>query len=237
MRIIHSAQGARMRGVILAIASDGTYGQISAENGQRYSYWTSEVRNGKSQVGLSVDFQIENDQPIDIFILPPAVAASGSRRVAPPSVIQTIQPQSSFPPFNYWLTLFTSPSGRISRRQFWLHGFLPIFLAQLLLGWIPLINILVFLAGFWGSICISFKRFHDRGYAGAWSLLYLIPMFLASGFAVMAIFDEGRSLPIAGVIGLIGGVITIAQLVLVYLRVGQPGENRYGPDPLAGPLY
>lgn len=32
-----------MRGIILAIAPDGTYGQISAEDGQRYSYWTSEI--------------------------------------------------------------------------------------------------------------------------------------------------------------------------------------------------
>jgi uncharacterized membrane protein YhaH (DUF805 family) len=231
-----------MRGVILAIASDGTYGQISAEDGQRYSYWTSEVRNGRPQVGLSVDFKIEGDQPIDIFILPPQAVATGGRRPAPPSVIQSTQPQSaqpqsSMPPFNYWLKLFTSPSGRISRRQFWLHGFLPLFLAQLLLGWIPIINILVFLAGFWGSICISFKRFHDRGYAGAWSLLYVIPMFLAAGFSIMAIFDNGSSLWIASVLGVITFVISIAQLVLVYVRVGEPGENRYGPDPLAGPLY
>ena len=67
-----------MRGVILAIASDGTYGQISAEDGQRYSYWTSEVRNGRPQVGLSVDFQIENDQPIDIFIQPPQAVLPSS---------------------------------------------------------------------------------------------------------------------------------------------------------------
>jgi uncharacterized membrane protein YhaH (DUF805 family) len=226
-----------MRGVILAIASDGTYGQISAEDGQRYSYWTSEVRNGRPQVGLSVDFKIESDQPIDIFILPPQAVAASGRRPAPPSVIAAIQPQSTIPPFSYWLTLFTSPSGRISRRQFWLHGFLPLFLAELLLSWIPLINILVFLAGFWGSICISFKRFHDRGYAGAWSLLYLIPMFLAVGFSVMAIFDSGRSLAVASALGLITTVISIAQLALVYVRVGEPGENRYGPDPLAGPLY
>ena len=231
-----------MRGVILAIASDGTYGQISAEDGQRYSYWTSEVRNGKPQVGLSVDFQIENDQPIDIFIQPPQAVAASGRRPAPPSVIQSIQPhsaqpQSSMPPFSYWLKLFTSPSGRISRRQFWLHGFLPLFLAELLLGWIPVINILVFLAGFWGSICISFKRFHDRGYAGAWSLLYVIPMFLATGFSIMSIFDNGSSLWIASVLGVITFVISIAQLVLVYVRVGEPGENRYGPDPLAAPLY
>jgi uncharacterized membrane protein YhaH (DUF805 family) len=229
-----------MRGVILAIAADGTYGQISADDGQRYSYWTNEIRNGPARVGQSVDFQIDNNQPVDIFVVPQApVAALAGRRPPPPNVIQNLQPQpqSSFPPFAYWLTLFTSPSGRISRRQFWLHGFLPLFLAQLLLSWIPLINIIVMLVAFWGSICISFKRFHDRGYSGLWSLLYLVPMFLGIAFSIMAIFDNGKSLPLAMTVFGIGGIITIAQMVLVYLRVGEPGENRYGPDPLAAPLY
>jgi len=227
-----------MRGVILAISADGAYGQISADDGERYSYWTSEIRNGPASVGQSVDFQIDSNQPVDIFVVSQApVAALAGRPPPPPGVIQNLQPQSSFPPFAYWLNLFTSPSGRISRRQFWLHGFLPLFLAQLLLSWIPLINFVVMLGAFWGSICISFKRFHDRGYSGLWSLFYLIPLFLGMALAAMAMFDNGESLPLAMTVLGIAGIITIAQLIFVYLRVGEPGENRYGPDPLAGPLY
>ena len=223
-----------MRGVILAISADGMYGQISAEDGQRYSYWTSEVRNGPARVGQPVDFQFESNQAVDIFVVPQAAVAG--RRPAPPSVIHNVETQ--FPPFDYWLNLFTSPTGRISRRQFWLHGFLPIMLAQLLLSWIPLVNIVVMLGAFWGSICISFKRFHDRGYSGFWSLLNLVPIFLGMALSIAAIFDGGRSLTLAMMFWGVGGIISIAQLIFVYVRAGEPGENRFGPDPLAaGPQY
>ena len=58
-----------MRGVILAIAPDGTYGQLSADDGQRYSYWTSEVSNGLPHVGHHVDFKMWEGQPVELFIL------------------------------------------------------------------------------------------------------------------------------------------------------------------------
>ena len=32
----------------------------------------------------------------------------------------------------------------------------------------------------------------------------------------------------------IGLLIGLAQLIFVYVRVGQEGPNQYGPDPLAG---
>src|SRR6476646_11992945 len=59
-----------MRGVISALAPDGTYGQIAADDGQRYSYWTSEVRNGAAHIHDAVNFQIAEGQPVDIFIMP-----------------------------------------------------------------------------------------------------------------------------------------------------------------------
>src|SRR5512140_2661717 len=131
-----------MRGVILAIVPDGSYGQLSAEDGQRYSYWTKEVRNGRVQVGQTVEFQLWEGQPIDIFAvqtpaaprapqrpeLPPQMAA----RTAPSPYAAAQSPQSAvaaaqygaqsvshamagagFPPMAYWIQLFTSPSGRI----------------------------------------------------------------------------------------------------------------------------
>src|ERR1700686_5531822 len=56
-----------MRGVIVAIAPDGSYGQLSAEDGQRYNYWTKELRTGQVQPGQTVEFQLWEGQPIDIF--------------------------------------------------------------------------------------------------------------------------------------------------------------------------
>jgi uncharacterized membrane protein YhaH (DUF805 family) len=249
-----------MRGVIVAIAPDGSYGQLSAEDGQRYSYWTKEVRNGRVQVGQTVEFQMWEGQPIDIFLLPtPAAPRAAQRSDRPPQMADraaTPSPYaatpsryaaaapasyagdgSSFPPANYWIKLFTSPSGRISRRQFWLHGVLPIVVASIVLGWIPFIGQILSLAFLWASIAIAFKRFHDLGYPGWWSLLYLIPTVAA--MAVLAVGFISTSFlslawPLAKILWGVGLLIGLAQLLLVYVRIGQDGPNQYGPDPLAG---
>ena len=140
-----------MRGVISALAPDGTYGQIAADDGQRYSYWTSEVRNGAAHIHDAVNFQIAEGQPVDIFIMPkpgqeaapppragmPRPAPAAGRTANPGGYAATPAgygaPQNyalggeAIPTDkNYWIALFTSPSGRISRKQFWLHGVLPL---------------------------------------------------------------------------------------------------------------
>lgn len=235
-----------MRGVILAIAPDGTYGQLLAEDGQHYSYWTSEVRNGPAQVGQSVDFQLWEGQPVDIFVVKQAPVAPGSRQFVPlPDHSGAPTPGSAvlrrsyatlltdLPPLEYWINLFTSPAGRISRKQFWLHGVLPIFLCSLILGWIPLLGFLVSLALMWAGICISFKRFHDLGYPGWWSLLNVIPMVLAVFFTAGSFVGVGLMWYVAQAFWVIALIVWLVQMALVYLRVGQPGSNRYGPDPLA----
>jgi uncharacterized membrane protein YhaH (DUF805 family) len=137
---------------------------------------------------------------------------------------------------DYWIKLFTSPSGRISRKQFWLHGVLPIVVASIVLGWIPVIGQILSLAFLWGSICIAFKRFHDLGYPGWYSLVYLIPMLAAGvvlgvGFVVTTFFSLAWLL--AKILWGVGALIALAQLLFVYIRVGQEGPNEYGPDPLA----
>jgi uncharacterized membrane protein YhaH (DUF805 family) len=249
-----------MRGIISAIAPDGTYGQIAAEDGQRYSYWTSEVRNGPVHSGQTVEFQMWEGQPVDIFGVPPAPSTRAPQRPGMPQQRPQAAAASSgysvaaasdygaaaatnfaaaagaLPSGNYWIKLFTSPSGRISRRQFWLHGVLPIVAASVLLGWIPIIGQILSLAFLWASICICFKRFHDLGYAGWWSLLYLIPMLaalamVAVGFIVTSMLD--MALLLAKILSGVSFLIGLAQLIFVYVRVGQEGPNQYGPDPLA----
>lgn len=245
------AKGQGMRGVILAIAPDGTYGQLSAEDGQRYSYWSSEIRNGRAQVGQGVDFQLWEGQPVEIFILAnaaPPNAPPPQRPGAPqPTAYGAVAPAyaaaapspyaaaaSSIPPLDYWITLFTSPAGRISRRQFWLHGVLPIVVCSLVLGWIPILGMLVSLALAWASICICFKRFHDLGYPGWWSLLNVIPMLLAAFLTAGSALGFSFAWLLAEVLWGLALVVWIVQMALVYLHVGQPGPNQYGPDPLAG---
>ena len=231
-----------MRGTIAAIAPDGTYGQIAAEDGQRYSYWTSEIRNGAGRPGQVVDFQLWEGQPVDIFLqtmaapsAPPPRRPAGYAAAAPerfgaaPASFAAVL--NTLPPADYWIKLFTSPSGRISRLQFWLHGVLPIFVCGLLLGWIPLIGWLLWLALTWASICISFKRFHDVGYPGWWSLANVVPMLAAMFLTFGALYVTGFAL-LAELLGIVSFLVWVAQIVFVYIHVGQEGPNQYGPDPL-----
>jgi len=239
-----------MRGVVTAIVPDGSYGQIAADDGQRYSYWSSEVRNGQVKVGQAVEFQMWEGQPIDIVavdVLPPpgsapraaaaqarplAGAAPAAFVPAGAAAIAEAIPRER----EYWIKLFTSPSGRISRREFWLHGVLPIVVANLVLVWIPVIGQLISLVLLWASICIAFKRFHDVGYPGWYSLLYLIPLVAAAivvGVGEMAVRFMGVAWLLAEIFGGISFLIGLAQLIFVYIRVGQEGPNEYGPDPLA----
>ena len=244
-----------MRGTIAAIAPDGTYGQIAAEDGQRYSYWTSEVRNGHGQVGHPVDFQLWEGQPVDIFIHtsvqpPQRPAAAPQAAAAPqPAAYAAAASEQRFgagvtgsggfsgvfaglPPTDYWIALFTSPAGRISRLQFWLHGVLPIFVAGLVLGWIPLVGWVVSLALTWASICISFKRFHDVGYPGWWSLANIVPLVAAVFLTIGSYYVTGFGI-LAKLLWIVAFLVWLAQMLFVYVRAGQEGPNQYGPDPLA----
>ena len=237
-----------MRGTISAIAPDGSYGQIAMPDGQRMSYWTNEIRNGAAQVGQAVEFQIQDNQPIDIVILPPPPSArptpppmgmpprASMRQDTGPLRSATMPAATDAAPAkgNYWITLLTSPRGRISRKQFWLHGVLPIVIGSVVLGWIPLIGQLISLVLLWSSICIAFKRFHDHGYPGWWSLVYLIPLVAAGIVFALSFYylDADWPVTVAKILWGIGGLIMLAQLIVVYVRAGQKGDNQYGPDPL-----
>lgn len=246
-----------MRGVIVAIAPDGTYGQLAAEDGQRYSYWTTEVRNGQAQPGQTVEFQMWEGQPINIFpVQMPATPRTGERPAPPPMAARAGDPSpydaaqsahptvasasfagEGFPPKEYWIKLFTSPFGRISRKQFWLHGVLAIIVASIVLGWIPVIGQILSLFFLWAGICIAFKRFHDLGYPGWWSLLAWIPSLAAGivlGLGFMSTSFIGMAWLLAKILWGVALLIGLAQLIFVYIRVGQEGPNQYGPDPLAG---
>ncbi len=265
-----------MRGVVLGIVQDGTYGQLSAEDGQRYSYWTSEVRNGPVQVGQKVEFQMWEGQPVNIFV----VQAPAPPQAAPPQRPGMGQPRMSGGPAraatgaqqgyaagsaalgaamakagaipssdNYWVNLFTTADGRLARKQFWLHGVLPIIGASIVLKilvYIALIvmpltmilfaNLVVFLVLLWPQFCISSKRFHDVGYPGWYNFFWIVPFFLAELLSSLDLFlyNFAYLLYIVSLIlSSIGALVALAALIVVYIRVGQEGPNQYGPDPLA----
>jgi uncharacterized membrane protein YhaH (DUF805 family) len=226
--------GLKMRGIVTWIMPDDSYGQILAGDGHRYSYWTSELRNGPVQIGQTVEFQIWHGQPIDIHIADrePLVLwwVNGENR----SALSPKKWMNEFPiSKGYWVRLLILPSGRISRRQFWLHGFLPIFLFNLLLSWIPLIGQLIALSLFWASICIGFKRFHDHGYPGWYSLASTVPATVGAIVFVFGIWNGSDQATLLGeILWGIAMLVGLAQIIFVYIRIGEFGPNEYGPDPL-----
>ena len=262
-----------MRGVISALAPDGTYGQIAADDGQRYSYWTSEVRNGAAHIHDAVNFQIADGQPVDIFLMPkpgqeappppragmPRAAPGAGRSPNPGGYAATPAgygaPQSyavggeAIPTDkNYWIALFTSPAGRISRKQFWLHGVLPLIGAGIVLNvigytaifivptFVLLLSLMVFLVLLWPQLCLSYKRFQDVGYPGWYNLFWIVPLLVAQVLSHLSLFFYSL-LWLFGIVSLvlssIAGLVLLAALILVFVRAGQQGPNAYGPDPLA----
>lgn len=105
-----------------------------------------------------------------------------------------------------WQKLLTTLDGRISRQPFWL-GTLVLFgvnvVASLVLGG-GVLGMIVGLALLYPSICVTAKRWHDRGKSGWWTAIALIPV--------------------------IGWIWTFVECGCL---PGTPGANEYGPDPLA----
>ncbi len=87
---------------------------------------------------------------------------------------------------------------------------------------------------------VTIRRFHDRGYSGAWILviaLFMVALLVVSGFwltvfAMYGIHDHVTVyyLSIAGLIVVAGLVVSIFKFCL---GVGDEAENAYGPPSLS----
>ena len=100
--------------------------------------------------------------------------------------------------------------GRASRPAFWwwfLFGILVAIGANIIdaiLGTWGVVNGLAGLALLLPNLSVAIRRLHDTDHSGWWVLIGLIPII---GWIVLLIF---------------------------YLRESDPGENKYGPPPVAG---
>ena len=109
--------------------------------------------------------------------------------------------------------LLFSFRGRVSRFIYWAAGLTLLAVFAILFVFIEAalgrgMTLVLYPAFFWNVLALSVKRMHDRGRAPIWLLAAAIPIL----GPLWLIFELG-------------------------LRVGTPGENQYGQDPLEGGDY
>jgi uncharacterized membrane protein YhaH (DUF805 family) len=227
-----------MKGNVIGFDPDTNTGAVSGHDGNRYDFATGDWR-GRSQPrhGDVVDFQPEGQRASQIYLM------------------QAEYVQPGFGAFYF------SPSGRISRSQYWLKFMLPYFVIVLVLevlavagasspalaGTVGVILMIFSLVAFWPSIAILVKRIHDRNKSGWLCLALYIPIVLFTillmvwlAVTVMAVAagkaDAATSIGafavIVAIFGLVTGGIGIWFFVEFGCLRGTIGDNRFGPDPV-----
>ena len=149
-----------------------------------------------------------------------------------------------------WNQLFFSADGRIGRQSFWI-GFLILLGAGVVLGWIPLLGLIVSIALIYPWTCLYAKRFHDMGKSG-W--LALLPVAVPAVFFTIAVIsgiggiiagaaldkvaDDGAvaapvlaGLGTALLFGTLGMLVWLGATLWAGLTEGDPAPNLYGPPP------
>jgi uncharacterized membrane protein YhaH (DUF805 family) len=149
-----------------------------------------------------------------------------------------------------WQRLFLSADGRIGRQEYWV-GFLILLGVGFVAKFIPFIGILISLALIYAQVCVGSKRLHDMGRSGFLMLIpygvFVVALIVALMFGGMAMLagmaggDTGTAAAAVGAgLGLVGimllaCLVSLGFIVWVGVTPSQPGENRYGPEPMAAP--
>lgn len=231
----------RLRGEILSYDTTTGAGLISGDDGARYDFTSDALQSpAVPAAGLRVDFVPEGGVATQILILAGSPSATGVAGFA----TATTAPGAGFD----FQTAMLSFEGRLRRSHFWI-GFLIIFGANVVLGWIPVIGWLVSLVLIWSNVAISVKRLHDMGKSG-WFVLapYVIGFGLtiigfimmfggiaASGMSESYYEDNPAAVfalmgPAFGLFG-VAALVGLAFLLWIGLTDSEPGENRFGPNP------
>lgn len=225
-----------VRGEILTYDDGPGVGLISGDDGQRYSFSRSDLQQlTPVRAGMKVDFVPVDGVAGQVIIL-------AQQPIGAPSTGYIPGVAGSGSSFD-WRTLFLDANGRIGQKDYWI-GVIILFVAGLVLGWLPLIGTLVSLVSIYFGVCVSSKRLHDMGRSG-W--LAAIPYGVTAAAVVLSATaflggivstagygnDYGLLASMGGIMGLWGLAFLINLAFLIWLGVtaGQPGDNLYGPPP------
>ena len=86
---------------------------------------------------------------------------------------------------------FAKFEGRARRSEFW-YFYLAMFVAGLVLGFIPVLGWIASIALMIPQLAVGARRLHDTGRSGWWQLLMLIPLV---GSIILIVFWAGDSKP------------------------------------------
>jgi uncharacterized membrane protein YhaH (DUF805 family) len=91
------------------------------------------------------------------------------------------------------------------------------------------------------AFAVVVKRLHDRNKSAWWLVVFYLIPFVLNGYRISTIVDavhRGQMMyagnPLGTLAGGIAGLISLWAFVEIYCLSGTNGDNRYGPDPLAG---
>jgi uncharacterized membrane protein YhaH (DUF805 family) len=88
------------------------------------------------------------------------------------------------------------------------------------------------------GLAVLAKRLHDRNKSPWWLIVfYVVPgiLYAAAMWTSMRAPDDDNTAAMFASLFLLGGMgLTVWAFVELYCLRGTVGDNRYGPDPLAG---
>ena len=186
----------------------------------------------------------------DLSAPPPAPFAQGGARM--PTAASSGQYAAAAPAGGYaaagalgsyvepnLVQLWFSFTGRANRAKYWLVVLVNVAIVFVLGGIAYAIGTigyailgLVYIAYLVSGISIAIRRLHDRDKSGWWVLIFI--GVLAGAAVVGGVLQWAL-----GTIGsIIGGLLYLGACVWIFVEVGclrgTEGDNRFGPDPLAG---
>jgi uncharacterized membrane protein YhaH (DUF805 family) len=135
-----------------------------------------------------------------------------------------------------YLTLLTSPKGRIGRQTFWILA-IGLIAASMIVSIVPLIGALASMALLWPWTCLSVKRLHDMDRPGALAFIPLSVGLVSGALAFLSALLALNplimlsTLAVAGVTALAGLAALLISLVFVLwigLSPGRPTANAHG---------
>jgi uncharacterized membrane protein YhaH (DUF805 family) len=216
-----------MKGNVIGFDPESNTGAISGYDGKRYDFATVDWHGQqRPRHGDVVDFVPDGQHAAQVYL---------------------IEPQHVGPTL---LQFYLSPSGRISRSQYWLRYVVPVIVIGLVLsgmfgtarvignyglaGLIETLHKIFALLALWPGIAVLVKRIHDRDKSG-WLVVLPSAMVVLMLLGIVAGF-AADSIPAAVTLAVAFGAALVGIAIWFFVEFGcmrgTVGPNRHGPDPL-----